>query len=188
MSHNDEANQEGSLMIESMVAASLVVVGLLGLFNLIYNSTVRDSLAIHRLQATYLAAEGIEVIKNISDADVANGNRWDCGPGSSRDSCQPFDSCYLVSYDSNLSNLASSTTGANLFFATSSTGDGVFAPSGNFSMNGLSASKTLFTRKVCVDASSGTYMVVTSTVTWSERGQNESITLSDLLYDWRPRQ
>lgn len=173
-------DKEGSLMIESMVAASLVVVGLLGLFNLIYNSTERDSLVIHQLQATYLAAEGIEVVKNISDADVANGNPWDSGPGN-----QPFDGCYAVSYDSNDGNLLASGGGINLFFATSSSGEGIFASQTDLNSSYLSPSRTLFTRSVCISVS-GDAMTVNSTVNWSEHGTNQTTTLSDIFYNWRP--
>ena len=161
-------------MIESMVAASLVVVGLLGLFNLIYNSTVRDSLVIHQLQATYLAAEGIEVVKNISDADVANGNPWDSGFANT---------CYYISYNSNLSSL--SDTSPTLSFGISPSGEGVFVPSDDSSLSGLSPSGTLFTRSVCVNVS-GDAMAVNSTVNWSEHGANQTTTLSDIFYNWRP--
>ncbi len=167
-------------MIESMVAASLVVVGLLGLFNLIYNSTERDSLVIHQLQATYLAAEGIEVIKNISDADVANGNPWNSGPSN-----QPFDGCYVLSYDSTDGILPATGGGVNLFFATPSAGGGIFAPQADLNSSYLSSSQTLFTRSVCVTVS-GDAMTVNSTVNWSEHGTNQTIALSDIFYNWRP--
>lgn len=165
-------------MIESLVAASILVVGLLGLFNLIYNSTVRDSEVVHQLQATYLAAEGIEVIKNISDAEVANGNSWNGGFVNG--------ACYHLSYDTNLGSLSQNGT-AVLSFATSSTGDGIFATPDDFSVNRLTGSPTVFSRMVCMGTSNAAYMVVTSTVSWSEQGRSESVALSDLLYNWRPQ-
>jgi Tfp pilus assembly protein PilV len=63
--------KEGSLMIELMVAATLMMIGLLGIFSLVTRSTGMNKDVVHRFEATYLAAEGIEIMKHIIDTDVA---------------------------------------------------------------------------------------------------------------------
>ncbi len=155
-------------MIESLVAASLVVVGLLGLFQLMYNSTARDKEAVHNLQATYLAAEGVEVVKNQIDENVAQNIPWNSNITTGD---------YGVSFD-NLSQGG----GSAVYFSTSTgifTGDNpIFSSSG-------ATETTLFSRILSVGVVGTDEIDVTSTVSWSEAGQNKTISLDDQFYNWR---
>lgn len=159
-------------MIEAIVAASLVVVGLLGLFNLIYNSTVRDKDVIHKLQATYLAAEGIEVVKNFIDQNVASGTQWNANlyTGDYQD----------VSFD----NLGQVGTGDSAVYFATTTGLFTGYSSVFTAFSGGSRELALFSRVVSLNV--GTNQIsVTSTVSWSEEGKSESVSLDDIFYNWR---
>ncbi len=166
---NRSGKNDGSLMMESLVAISLVVVGLFGIFNLVYISLGADNLVIHKLQATYLAAEGIEVMKNILDASTLAAAGW---PYPSPDSFYP-------SSDTTFDGLKDESE----YKATYGNGEPFlmfYAPVGDFQY--IDGTTTPFQRKVTVSVSGFQY-VVSSTVSWSERGRDQSITLEDTFYE-----
>lgn len=65
-------NKEGQLLIESIVAIGIAIVGLLGILNLLTRSLVLSRDVSQKFIATYLAVEGIELIKSFVDADLAS--------------------------------------------------------------------------------------------------------------------
>lgn len=69
--------QDGQIMIEAIVAISMVTIGLLGIITLLINSSRWNRDVSHELVATYLAAEGVEVMKNLIDASIASELRGD---------------------------------------------------------------------------------------------------------------
>ena len=72
--------RRGQLIIEATVATSIMVVGLLGIFVLVSRSLNMYHTAAQEYVATNLAAEGIEVTKNILDANLIKGAvRWNEG-------------------------------------------------------------------------------------------------------------
>jgi len=154
--------KEGSLIIESLVASSLVIVGLLGLFRLMYVSALKSQEAVHRLQAVYLASEGIEVVKNIIDNNLVTNSPF----GNNL-----FQSNQYLSYDSTTVVPANSIIYFN---------NGIFSPP-----NFQGQSRTLFLRNIEIN-SDNTTVSVTSTVSWVENnGQSNQVVLSDKFYNWR---
>ncbi|MDP3975100.1 MAG: hypothetical protein Q8P88_02340 [Candidatus Jorgensenbacteria bacterium] len=71
--------RSGSSLAESMVALGLIVVGLLGIVVLYTRSFVLNREVVNQTIAAGLAAEGIEVVKNIVDTHVAEGGGWTVG-------------------------------------------------------------------------------------------------------------
>ena len=70
MTNDKKMEQAGQILIESVVAVTMILIGLLGVLNLVLNSLRLNRDVSGRLVATYLAAEGIEVVKNIIDTNV----------------------------------------------------------------------------------------------------------------------
>ncbi len=68
--------KKGYLLIESMVAVTVIMVGLLGIFALLSQSLSLNRVISDRYVATYLAAEGIEIVKNSIDNNVLAGEAW----------------------------------------------------------------------------------------------------------------
>src|SRR3990167_7996112 len=62
----------GQVLIESMVAISVVMIGLLGIMTLLIRSSRWNRDATQELVATSLAAEGIEIVKNLVDTNIAD--------------------------------------------------------------------------------------------------------------------
>jgi|SRR3989344_5679750 len=72
-------NNKGFTLIEATLATFILVVGVLGVFSAIQIITRFTSDVSLRLQATYLAQEGIESIRNIRDSNWLAASPWDNG-------------------------------------------------------------------------------------------------------------
>lgn len=73
-------NIRGQLLIESFVAISVAVVGLLGIMGVLSRSLSLNRVVANHYIANNLAAEGIEIIKNRIDQNVmASGSAWNAG-------------------------------------------------------------------------------------------------------------
>lgn len=162
-------------MIESMVAITLVLVGLLGIFGLITKSISINNDVRNRFTATYLAAEGLEVVKNIIDTDVAIGQQtgtptyWNSTivPGS-----------YEVQYDTDRDTLNLSWTGG----APSTRPLLLDTTTGLYSYNlGV---PSIFTRTVTITGSGGGANVE-SIVKWKDEGVEHQVHFSDTFTNWR---
>lgn len=162
---NRFGGKEGSFLVESIVALSLVVVGILGIVVLLTRSLGLTANVVQRAVATYLAAEGIEVTKNIIDTAIAKGEGWSAAFN--------IPSVFEVEY--------SSAAPAELF--------GDAQPLRFSSTDGTytyleSAQETPFRRTMTVaadDASS----TVNAVVTWTVRGTEETLNLEDHFWNWR---
>lgn len=69
----------GYILIESIVAITIVVIGLLGIFSLLSRSLSLNRVVADRFVAAYLAAEGIELVKNVIDNNILAGKPWNAG-------------------------------------------------------------------------------------------------------------
>lgn len=68
--------------MEALVAITIVVVGLLGIFSLLSRSLSLNRVVTDRFVAAYLAAEGIELVKNVIDNNILAGRPWNDGLSS----------------------------------------------------------------------------------------------------------
>lgn len=71
--------REGQLLVESLIAVSVLVVGFLGIFSLLSRSISLNRVIADNYTGTYLAAEGIEVARNIVDSNVIQKRPWNAG-------------------------------------------------------------------------------------------------------------
>lgn len=60
---------KGFTLIEVMVAVFVLIVGVLGAFTVVQNITFSSQIASSKLTATYLAQEGIELVRNQRDSN-----------------------------------------------------------------------------------------------------------------------
>lgn len=84
ISHQPSGARRGYLLIESMVAVTLVVVGLLGIFSLLSRSLSLNRVVSDRYAASALAGEGAEIIKNLIDNNVLASRAWNDGLAAGR--------------------------------------------------------------------------------------------------------
>lgn len=69
-------SRSGQTIVEAIVAVSFLTVGYMGILALLNQSLAAASLVSEQNIATYLAAEGIEIVKNLSDANTLQGNAY----------------------------------------------------------------------------------------------------------------
>jgi hypothetical protein len=180
-------NRSGQTLIEAMVALFVLTIGLLGVLSLITQSIVLSRTVSQETTATYLAAEGVELAKNIVDHDIyvnrENGGAVGWAKGgedptfgiggnfeldyTSCNNVQPGLNCIPQAYRADPLGF-DPTTG--LYSYTASI-------------------KTPFVRQVKVlhwDPASPNQMIVISSVLWKENGVSEIVRMEDYFYNWQP--
>lgn len=68
--------KNGEALIEALIAITIIVVGLLGMYSLLARSLSLTRVVTDRYVAANLAAEGIEVVKNLIDTNVLELKPW----------------------------------------------------------------------------------------------------------------
>jgi len=167
-----------------MVAISVFVIGVLGFVSLLSNSLSLNREVADKFTANYLAAEGIELTKNLIDANIlgsASGfNAWN--DGFAGDFSRP-QTCFEIDYTNDRNDVrpispCNINTTANEYLRFSST-NGYTYSSGNF---------TPFKRLIRITRGSGRwgqdYIKVDSIVTWQGRGgSSNEIKLEDYFFN-----
>ena len=176
----------GQIIVEAVVALSVLTFGFLGIMTLLSQSTSLSRTASDSYTATYLAAEGIEIVKNLLDANIIRGkteNDWADGFKTRGRPAQAFE----VQYDDTRPNDFREIYGNRQYrFLRFDPVNRVYSYDGG--------TETLFRRNVGIffpgfaDPSQvGDEMRVTSRVWWTGRGGSEhSVQLDDIFYNWRP--
>lgn len=159
--------KKGQFLIESWVAISILVVGFLGIFSLLSRSLSLNNIVSSQYIASNLAAEGIEVVKNLIDHNIIQGEPWNS------DIRTGF---YEVSYDS--SSLTSvDPANLNLLSFSSSTN----------TYNYQNGQPPYFKRLIeIINNTNPDEIIVKSTVNWQIRGGSYSVNLEDHFFNWRP--
>ena len=154
------------MLVEALVALSILVVGLLGIVTLLARSLGLSRVVADNYVGMYLASEGIEVAKNILDGNVINRRAWNHGFA---------DGAYEVDY---ASQSLAPIFGAPRTFS--------FDPATHLYSYGA-GTETSFRRTVGVRLIGGDQVAVSSTVLWETRGGGTfNIVLEDHFLNWRP--
>ncbi|MEK9183982.1 MAG: hypothetical protein AAB890_02830 [Patescibacteria group bacterium] len=157
-------NNKGYLLIESIIAITLVTVGLLGIFSLLSRSLSLNRVVSDRVKAAYLAAEGIEIVKNLIDNNLIQERPWNYEIG---------DGEHEVDYRS------VSLAPRQVRFLNFNPVDGFYSYD-NFQ-------STNFQRTIAINTSTdGQEIRVNSKVNWTTRGGGKfDINLEDHFFNWR---
>ena len=177
-------SRRGQTLVEALMALSILTVGFLGIITLLTKSFQLNRTTSDDTQATYLAAEGIEVVKNLIDHDVytglpTNDDFGDCfydGSGY----YYPID-YETVSCDPTTLNFSTTPPNTPLYFD----------PTTDFyTTDSFGATATDFVRNIKITESSNASGLasidVQSTVIWTAGSQSNTITLEDIFYNWNP--
>ncbi len=155
---------KGYILIEAIIAITIAVVGLLGIFSLLSRSLSLNRVVADRFVASYLAAEGIEIVKNLIDNNILAGKPWNEGLSSG-------------TYEADYTDTALRPDGSrfiNLNGETGAYGYSELVP-------------TLMKRRITVGNSpDGEEITVRSRVDWTTRGGGKfDISLEEHLFHWR---
>lgn len=173
--------RSGQALVESLVSLSVLTAGFIGIVSLLNQSIGLSSAVADNYTATYLAAEGIEIVKSVVDGNVIktseNLARGGSGP------------CWDSGFRSLIFTIGVGTD------YTATTPQDFKVPlareflgfDGTHYAYGLGA-PSKFKRVIHVDFHfSDDEMYVTSAVSWKGRGgSRQSVTLEDRFYNWRP--
>ncbi len=160
----------GQLLVEMMIAMSVLMIGLLGVFSVLSQSLALNRIASNQYIASSLAAEGVEVVKNILDKNVIEDNAWNEGfvfPGG-RDFGVQYNTETLGGAEQSNANKK-----LNLNEGTARYGYGA-------------GTQTNFVRTVNVESVGSNEIKVVSKVEWDDRGGSHfDIEVEDHFLNWR---
>lgn len=161
------SKQAGFTLIETMVAIGVIVIGLMSSLALITNALSVFSNIQDRLIVANLAAEGVEVVRNIRDnnwlQNPGDASKWNLGLGNG-DYNIARDSLTLISFYDVPLRLNSS--------------NGIY----DYSLDG---SPTIFKRKISITNLSAYEMKVVSVVAWQRKSGSYIISAEDHLFNWK---
>lgn len=156
-------SRKGHLLIEAAIALSILMLALGGIFAFISQSLALIKVVESQHLASFLAAEGIEVVKNIIDTNVINFRAWNNGISNGK---------YEVIFNSE--SLESYQDRFLLFDGLSKTY--------NYSIG----EQTPFRRMIIIKNIGSDQAQVNSLVRWRIRDANYEINLEDHFLNWRP--
>ncbi len=184
MSPFAHSSRRGQTLVEALVALSILTTGFIGIATLLTKSFQLNRTTMYDTQGTYLAAEGIELAKNLIDHDVyeyLSGN-----PRYSWGSCFPHGQGYYYPIDYQTVTCSPSSLKYQSSPPSAARSTLYFNPTTHlFSFDPSGAVATNFTRTIYV-ANNGNELDVQSTVAWTDGGISNSITLEDHFYNWQP--
>ena len=163
----EKLNNDGFTLIETIVAVGIIAMGFVAVLVLITTSVFYISNIQNRLIAANLAAEGIEVVRNIRDNNWLQNKAWNS---------DLTDGNYQVAYNS-APPLASYNSGSFLLL-DSNTGFYSYIPGGV---------STPYIRKISITHIPGSdYEIqVISTVIWQIRNITYTSSAEDHLFNWK---
>ena len=170
---------QGFTIIEVLFAIFVLTVGAVGAFALTSQVISTSSAPSSQLVASYLAQEGIEVIRNIRDSNLLAIHKGGA----------------ILWTDQLLNVSCEQTAGSDKYYeyeidhASSSNLDCYASTLLKRDSSGYSygaSIDTVFTRKVTVDPdeTDPNILVITAEVFWQEESEIESVTVSNNLYNW----
>jgi len=160
--------QKGFTLIEVLAAAFIITLGAGGAMALIQQSLSFTSNAALQLEASYLAQEGMEVVRNIRDTNLLKihkgvGGNWTDGLTGCETGCQAdYTQNSLSAYQDILLQFSN-----GLYSYTPST-------------------DSIFKRKVTVTPQGDDVVEVLVEVIWEERGRSHTVKAATELYNWLP--
>lgn len=163
--------KNGFTIIELMVTIFIMTVGLAGISNLIQQTTSFVFVSSSKLTASYLAQEGIEIVRNIGDTNLIEREDYAQGLDSGNWEADYTSQSLTDTYDGDNLNID-----VNSFYSYSS------------------GTQTKFKRKITITptteplppTSNGwDYLKISVQVSWQEKGKPYEVTAEERLYGWR---
>lgn len=158
----------GFSIIELMVSFAVLTIGISAVINLIGQGLKSSIYSKNQTIASYLAVEGIELLKNKRDVNFLDNKPW----LQNLDDCKTANGCMIDPLNFGITPCAANCD--PLIYDTST-------DLYNYS-NGL---KTIFTRKILVKGTSDE-REISSEVFWTDRFGFHTYVLKNQIYNWKP--
>ena len=160
---------KGFTLIEVLAAVFVVVMGAVGVFGLVTRTVSFTSFVNSQLVASYLVQEGLEIVRNIRDANFLKihkgvGGQWNdgltpCAAGCGAD----YNDVALGSFQGTFLRL---TDGFYTYDADADSAD------------------TIFKRKITIDSATTDVLKVSVDVSWQDKGNLRIVRGATNLYNW----
>lgn len=155
---------KGFTLIETLVAIFLLTVGVVGSFSLMQKVTSFASISSSQLVASYLAQEGIEVVRNIRDTNYLERQVWDSGIGVGAGRLDYRSETFP---DATCGNYLKYNEATHTYICSTD-------------------SNSKFQRQITIGKEPALKkMVVSVVVSWSERGTQHQVVAQTELYNWQ---
>jgi type II secretory pathway pseudopilin PulG len=173
--------KKGQSLIEVIVALAILTAGFLGILTLLAQSIHISKTISNETTATYLAAEGLELSKNLIDHDVYENI---AGFGFGWGACfLPLSAGQSHDYEFDYTQITCPPpdySGSDVLYYSPATHLYSYTNSGG-------SIATFFTRRIRVTMDpSIPEITVQSIVSWPTGLTNQSVTLTDNFYNWHP--
>ena len=164
--------ERGFTLVETTIAIFVLTIGVGGIFAFLQGTVLLSPGPDNQLVASYLAQEGVEIVRNIRDSnyiDIAEGGSasWDdnltgCALGCEAD----YDDLLLVGAASPLQflEIVSDVNGTRYEYG--------------------GGTPTIFQRKIIIVPVPPDQLDMTVEVTWQERGNAQTSTVETQLFNW----
>jgi hypothetical protein len=164
MKYNIIEENKGYLLIEAIIGIGIAITGILGMLNILSRSVSLNRVIGDQLVGNYLAAEGIEITKNIIDGNIIQGNPWNQG-------------FVTGTYEVDYSSLNLTANQNRRIWLNPSNSRYSYQQIGN---------QTSFIRTINIQTVSSQEIKVNSIVSWVTRGNAQfSVNLEDHFFNWR---
>lgn len=187
-------SEKGFTMVEVLVAVTLFSIAVAGVITAAVQGGININYAKMRLTANYLAQEGIELMRAKRDSYVIDNSTdfetgWNTFATEALANCTSAGPCDIDVADTSTTIVGGSAplglryipcvVGCLITYDGSSTGLGYFSHSSL-------GTSTPYTRRITVVTFplSPNELEVTSTVTWQEGTNTQSVTVSESLFNW----
>ncbi|MEK7068055.1 MAG: hypothetical protein AAB956_03595 [Patescibacteria group bacterium] len=175
--------KKGFGVLEVVVVAGIIIIGLLPLVALVMQSITSSQLNKNKFIAVMLAQEGIELVRNRRDSNWQNGVSWaEMMANPAATNGLKGDGSYRVENNSGIISFSDVTGIADPNARLIIDSDGVYRHSG-------AGEQTLFSRLIetgnsasCLDSEC---LIATSTVQWQEHSGVKNYSITVEMYDWR---
>lgn len=151
-------------LLEVLIAMFILVLGATAAFSSISQTIAAASLVKDRFIASYLAQEGVEIVKNIRDGNWIIGENWNNGLGSGDWEADYTSQTLSDNYD----------------------GDSLLIDNATGFYNYTSGTLTKFKRKINITSigAGDDRIKVTVEVSWQERGRTHNFVVVSQITNW----
>ena len=171
---------QGFTLIELLVSFAILTTGVSAAMGLIAQSLKSSTYIKNELIASYIAVEGIELVRNHRDNNSLKGSNWISGLNN----CENNDGCTVNPIDGKISSCGSKCDPLNYETDINSVLYGMYNHEGKTSTNAA----TIFTRKITIskdgDFPNAGEREIVSEVRWNDRYGAHDFTLRNHIFDW----
>ncbi len=168
-------NLGGFTLLEMIIALFIITVGIGGVVALINQSLIASQITASKLVASYLAQEGIELVRNIRDTNWLQGIDWlanNINPNPNSKEIIDYKMSSLLD-SSRLDDFICLGLAEFYYY------------NGPICVATPGTTPTPYQRTISVILIDGNSIRVISEVKWKERGREHVITVEEILYDWK---